>query len=415
VTKLSRLLLACFALAWALALTTSTIVSGSGPTEAPTGFDGLTNGNLSQAEFDAARLTFEERDDITKGLGPVYNAQSCAECHQTPVTGGISQVSELRAGHFDGTNFIPQVGGSLVNDRAVAPEIQETVLPGNEVRTFRTSLNTLGDGFVEAIDDQTLIDISNNQPAGMRGEVIHVPILEGPAGSNRVGRFGWKNQMGSLLSFASDAYLNEQGITNRFNLVENTSNGLFVAKAPYDLIPNDATIACTIVADGFCGEDPDEDIEKFAAFMRATKAPSRGAITGNVNAGSAHFNAIGCNTCHVGTITTAPAGTPRTGMDPVPDALGNKIIHPFGDFLLHNIGTGDGIVQNGPPTTRNKMRTAPLWGVRTRSRLMHDGQSLTFLEAILRHAGEALPVTQRFTSQLNDTQRSQLLAFLGSL
>jgi len=222
VTKYFRVLLVCFPLAWALAITSSTIVGRSGATEAPTGFDGLTNGHILQSDFNAARLTFEERDDITKGLGPVYNAQSCAECHQTPVTGGVSQVTELRAGHFDGHNFVPHPGGSLINDRATDASIQEHVLPGNEVTTLRTSLNTLGDGFVEAIDDQTLIDISNSQPAGMRGLVIEVPISEATPGVTRVGRFGWKGQHASLLSFASDAYLNEQGIANRFNLVENT-------------------------------------------------------------------------------------------------------------------------------------------------------------------------------------------------
>ena len=98
-----------------------------------------------------------------------------------------------------------------------------------------------------------------------------------------------------------------------------------------------------------------------------------------------------------------------------PAALLGKTIHPFGDFLLHNIGTGDGIVQNGGPATRNRMRTAPLWGVRTRDRLMHDGLSLTFEEAIFRHGGEALSSTLRFVLQLNNTQRNNLLAFLKSL
>src|SRR5438132_1348600 len=79
-------------------------------------------------------------------------------------------------------------------------------------------------------------------------------------------------------------------------------------------------------------------------------------------------------------------------------ALGNKRIHPFGDFMLHDVGTGDGIVQNGGPSTRNKLRTPPLWGVRTRLRLMHDGKSLTFENAILRHGIEAEPVTSGFRS-----------------
>ena len=98
----------------------------------------------------------------------------------------------------------------------------------------------------------------------------------------------------------------------------------------------------------------------------------------------------------------------------VPAALGDKTIHPFSDFLLHNIGTGDGIVQNGPPTTRNKLRTAPLWGLRTRNQFMHDGQSLTLNGAILRHAGEAQAVISSYR-RLTDARRAQLITFLRSL
>jgi len=46
--------------------------------------------------------------------------------------------------------------------------------------------------------------------------------------------------------------------------------------------------------------------------------------------------------------------------------------------------------------TRNKVRTAPLWGVRLRSRLMHDGASVTLRDAIVRHRGEARGVSNRF-------------------
>ncbi len=409
-----RVLGTALACLWLLGLYTAA-VSGDVPaaTEAATGFDNQTNGAISQGEFDSARATFEERDDISKGLGPVYNAQSCAECHQTPVTGGVSQVTELRAGHFNGTAFVEHPGGSLINDRAVDPGIQEHVLPGYEVRTQRTSLNTLGDGYVEAIDDQTLIDISNGQPNGMRGLVVHVPVLEAAAGVTRVGRFGWKNQQASLLSFSSDAYLNEQGITNRLNLVENTSMGRNVSFPPYDLTPDNQP--CAIAALGICGEDPDDDISGFAAYMRATKAPSRAPASADSTAGSALFDHIGCATCHVRSIATAPAGTPiNGGTYIVPAALGDKVIHPFGDFLLHNVGTGDGIVQNGGPATRNRMRTAPLWGMRTRSRLMHDGRSETATEAILRHGGEAAEATFKFLL-LSNTQKNQLLAFLGTL
>jgi CxxC motif-containing protein (DUF1111 family) len=98
----------------------------------------------------------------------------------------------------------------------------------------------------------------------------------------------------------------------------------------------------------------------------------------------------------------------------VPAALGGQVIHPFSDFLLHDVGTGDGIVQNGPPSTRNKLRTPPLWGLRTRSRFMHDGLSLSPNEAVLRHGREAAGVTSRYR-QLPPSRRAELLAFLASL
>src|SRR3954466_9341427 len=119
---------ACTALAFAwTAGVYSSSVAGITPTitEAPAGFDGLTNGFLDQATFNADRSVFEERDDVAKGLGPVYNAQSCAECHQSPVTGGISQITEVRAGTFLNGVFTDHPGGSLINDRATDPAIQE--------------------------------------------------------------------------------------------------------------------------------------------------------------------------------------------------------------------------------------------------------------------------------------------------
>jgi CxxC motif-containing protein (DUF1111 family) len=425
ILKISVLLL--FAAALVLPFTFTSTVEGQGATEAPRGFDNVFNGFGSQAQFDADKATFEERDEIADGLGPVYNAQACSECHQNPVTGGISQITELRAGHFDGANFIDQPGGSLNNDRATNAEIQERIPGGNEVRTFRTSLNVLGDGFVECIDSNTLAAIANAQPGQSGGQIagqfIQVPVLE-VNGAVRGGRFGWKNQQASLLSFASDAYLNEQGITNRFNLTENTSNGRFVGfGSGFDPVADNQP--CASNPNVNCGEDPEEDIVAFARFMRATKAPKRGpgaedgsngATNPDIVAGSNLFNQIGCAICHVRSITTAPAGTSiNGGAFIVPAALGNKIIHPLSDFLLHNIGTGDGIVQNGGQSTRNKLRTPALWGMRTRDRIMHDGEGLNRNESILRHDGEANGVINNYQFGLNATQKNQLIAFLNSL
>ena len=146
------------------------------------------------------------------------------------------------------------------------------------------------------------------------------------------------------------------------------------------------------------------------------------------------FDRVGCEVCHVRNMATAAAGTKiNGGAFTIPAALGNKTFHPFSDFLLHDVGTGDGIVipiveHYGRATrqmprectpenfqkTRNRIRTAPLWGVRLRTRLMHDGTSVTFRDAILRHAGEAEQAIRAFR-KLAPKEQDALLEFLRSL
>jgi hypothetical protein len=396
--------------------------TSSAPQEAPTGFDGLANGLVDDTTHAADQAVFDEVDSVSAGLGPVYNAQSCRECHQSPVSGAISQVTELRVGRTnhsgqfvnpnvpigDGTDVI--ANRSLINDRAICPsgamassEVAERVPEGMNVSTLRTSLNTLGDGYVEAIPDATIKNIAAKQCSqnnGVCGKVITVPVLEVP-GQTRVARFGWKNQHASLLSFSSDAYLNEMGITNRLALQDTTT----VCKTTTD--PEDHPDA-----DGL------SDIDHFAQFMRASKPPARDATlaaTLDAQQGGDRFAQIGCATCHVSSIVTAPAGSViNGGAFVVPDALGNKIIHPYSDFLLHNVGTGDGIVQNGGPGSAMTMRTPPLWGVRLRTRLLHDGRALTFDDAIRAHGGEASHAVRSYT-QLTQQEREQIATFLRSL
>jgi len=416
---------------------------GATSSDAPMAFDNKSNGIVDDATHQADQAKFDEVEQLSDGLGPLYNAQSCRECHQNPVSGAGSQVSELRVGHTgpDGHFRTPDIpiahgseiisGRSLVNDRAICPsgafpdkEIQERVPETETIRTFRISLSVLGDGFVEAIADKTLIDLSKQQCAASNGkicgQILYVPIVEAP-GQMGVGRFGWKDQHASLLSFAGDAYLNEMGITNRLQPAEVTS----ICNTASE--PND-----TLGPDGL------SDIDHFARFIRASKAPARDAplaAGAAAQKGLALFDKIGCATCHVATLTTAAAGTKiNGGAFTIPPALGSVTLHPYGDFLMHNVGTGDGILQatrehyghqvfrqmsdylskQDFESSRNKIRTAPLWGVRLRPRLMHDGASLTFLDAIRRHRGEASHITEKF-EKLKRPDQEALIEFLKSL
>jgi CxxC motif-containing protein (DUF1111 family) len=377
--------------------------SDIGP-EATAGFDTVTNGAVDQATHDSDRDQFEEPVSAANGLGPLYNATACVDCHQNPVTGGSSQISEMRAGHLEHGVFVnPQGGSSLIHDRATDRQIQQRIPASEDIHAFRMSTSLLGLGYVEAVDDQTLLDLAkqeaNMTDGRVHGQAIMVSVLEAP-GVSRVGRFGWKDQHGSLLSFSADADLNEKGVTNRFLPDENKYFGRAV-----DAFNQDATEP----------NDTEGDIDFYTSFMRATKAPARGAITPEVQAGAALFHGIGCDVCHASTLQTAAAGTSLNGGTfVIPPALGGKTIHPFSDFLLHDIGTGDGIVQNGGQETRNKLRTAPLWGLRTRGRLLHDGSASDLTTAIRRHDGEARLARARFRRLQRDDVRS-LLAFLNSL
>ena len=411
--------------------------------DAPTGFDNRTNGMVDDATHQADQDKFDEVEQLSDGLGPLYNAQSCRECHQNPVSGAASQVTELRVGHQgpDGHFRTPDIpiahgaevitGRSLVNDRAVCPnaafpdkEIQERVPETESIRTFRLSVSLLGDGFVEAISDQTFIDLADQQCKSSHkkicGQVLFVPVVEAP-GQMAVGRFGWKDQHASLLSFAADAYLNEMGITNR-------------------LQPNEVTNLCNPASEPNDTPGPDglSDIDHFARFIRATKAPARDAqlaSSASAQKGHALFQKIGCAGCHVEALTTAPAGTKiNGGTFTIPPSLGSITLHPYGDFLMHDVGTGDGILQatrehyghkvfqqmsgylskQDFESSRNKIRTAPLWGVRLRPRLMHDGISLTLLDAITRHSGEANHVTREF-EKLKKPDQEDMIEFLKSL
>jgi CxxC motif-containing protein (DUF1111 family) len=368
--------------------------------------------------FEDNKFIFSERETVADGLGPTYNDVGCVECHQSVDVGAFSQAMEFRAGHITNGAFVDAPGGQLIHARGTDSDIVEHISTAETVKAFRVTTNTLGDGFVECLANSTLQNNVAAQPSAQRGTLTAVPVVEAN-NALRIGRFGWKAQHASLLSFAGDAYLNEMGITNPFD----GSNGRSSSDPAAGTTENPCSTAegvknCTgapfdPVADP---EDDGDDVIAFADFMAATRAPGRqNPIPAAATRGDSLFTSVGCAVCHTRTLQTAAPGTLiNGGAFTVPTALGNKIIHPFSDFALHNIGTGDGIVQNAGQSSANQMRTAPLWGIRARNRLMHEGLEITIFDSIQLHAGQASTARNNFNA-LTNAQKSDLIAFVLSL
>jgi CxxC motif-containing protein (DUF1111 family) len=394
-----------------VALSVVLLAAAPQPADAPVGLGNTTNGLTDQATYNSDKDQFAEVEDIASGIGPVFNDVSCANCHNDAGTVGAgSQNKELRVGYFRNGTFVnPDItlpsgevvqNRSLVDLRSTCPEAHQTSPEDTNVRTFRLSLPVLGDGYIEAIPDAAIQTFRDRQCQITRGRIcglaVQVGILEA-AGQTGVGRFGWKGQHRSLLSFSADAYLNEMGVTS-------------------PLLPSEVATTCN-PPDAKTPNSQD-DIENFAEFMRATIAPGPDPLLlarPQAQAGARVFQRLGCAFCHFPNWQTADKGTIiNGGQFSVPEALANKTIHPYSDFLLHDVGTGDGIVQNGGDASRNRIRTPPLWGLRIRTIFMHDGNSPTLSDAVRRHRGEAASSSQNFR-QLSPQEEAWLYAFLRSL
>ncbi len=443
--KLMKVLaLVLFAVALALPMWMPSTVEGQGGTEAlTTDMDAKTPNDLfngfgalgtpidvcvadpvpptarGNGRFEDNKFIFSERETVDDGLGPTYNDVGCVECHQSVDVGAFSQTMECRAGHISGGLFVDAPGGQLVHARGTDSDIVEHITTGETVKAFRVTTSTLGDGFVECLSNTVLQNNVNAQLAAQRGTLTSVPVVEAN-NAPRVGRFGWKSQHASLLSFAGDAYLNEMGITNKFDgFGGRSSSDPNAGKNENPCTTAEGVVNCTgapfdPIADP---EDDGRDVLAFADFMAATRAPGRqNPIPAAAVRGDPLFTSTGCAVCHTRTFQTAAPGTSiNGGAFSVPTALGNKIIHPFSDFALHDIGTGDGIVQNAGQGSANMMRTAPLWGIRARNRFLHQGLNVTIFDVIQLHAGQATTARNNFNFGLTTAQQSDLIAFVLSL
>jgi len=358
---------------------------------------------LSAMEFEEFLLgldDFLEVENAEEGLGPAYNNTSCAGCHNVPAIGGIAPMTTTRAGVRDADGSYRDIDpkrGSLFQIFSIPTHNCQSVIPAEaNVVARRAPIPLFGAGLVEAIPDETIQSLADPYDLDRDGISGRAPIVvDLVTGDERVGRFGWKSQMATLLEFGADAYRNEMGITN----------DLFPEELTFRLMPEQLR-RCDVIPDP---EDVVEletgrrGIDNFESFMKFLAPPARGKITEAVSQGQVLFESIGCAKCHVPSLTTSASSNPL---------FNYQVVSLFSDLLLHDIGTGDGIRQAGAEP--EEIRTPALWGLRHRRPLLHDGSAANTFEAIMRHGQEAEIARQGF-EQLSPNHSSFLLAFLDSL
>ncbi|MCE9609323.1 MAG: hypothetical protein K8R23_03750 [Chthoniobacter sp.] len=354
---------------------------------------------LSKVQMDAFTTGLDEFtnvEDVAGGLGPIFNNVSCVSCHNAPAVGGASRETVTRFGHATGGVFDPlaDLGGSLLQARAIDPDAIERVPPEANVTALRQTTPIFGLGLIEAIPDEAIKRLAAQpQRDGIAGRAARVTDVV--SGEERVGRFGYKAQQATLLAFSADAYRNEMGITNRFFPTENAPNGDSAKLAKWDQIadPEDEVDA-----------SGRSDIDVVADYMRLLGAPPQAPFSPTAQNGFNVFRQLACDACHTPVQMTGRSEIAALNFKPVP---------LFSDLLLHDMGAlGDGIAQSdaGP----RDMRTSPLWGLRASAPYLHDGRAPNVDAAIRAHDGEAAKSRDRYL-RLHQLQRRQLLEFLNSI
>ena len=356
--------------------------------------------------FEKGKISFNQEITVEGGLGPIFNQTSCGSCHNNPVGGPGSQTVTRFGfiGKKGGFDPLAELGGSLRQAEAISDECAEIVPPEANVTSLRVTNSALAFGLIEAISDTALLANRDAQPEAQRGDAHMVPSFEGPTDPLKVGRFGWKAQVATVLTFSADAAQNEMGLSNRFLPFDNAPNG------DEELLDN-----CDSVADPEDAPDAEgyEFIDRVTDFQRFLAPPPQTPRSGM--SGEIIFNSIGCNVCHTPEFTTAD--------DPaIEQQLRNQVIRVYGDCLLHDMGLGgDGIVQGD--ANGQQLKTPPLWGVAYRDPLWHDGRfsAGTFDSRIRNAIGEhglfgsqGVPSTEAFNA-LSPEDQNALVQFLGSL
>jgi len=380
-------------------------------------------------DFEGGRQTFLRRFTRSEGAGPHFNATSCASCHEDPVEGGSSQ----RYRDFflavetqqDGTTkkayedctvdnapdaqtqlclpsaVVPHYGpyGTIASPVAAAVEHAPTPAAADVVAR-RNAPPLFGVGLFRLVSDEEIL--SREDPTDADGDGISGRVNRISTEDNAIGRFGFKCQTASIEAFNRGALQNQMGITtDSLDLVsteaprnQNLLDELLGTKTAFAQIavPKDRIVDFDGVPDPELSRPLLSDL---VFFQENLAAPARGIISSSVRRGEAVFGAVGCADCHVPSLQTS---------------LG--LIYAFTDLLIHDMGTGDGVVME--QATGNEFRTQPLWGLCQHPPFLHDGSADTVRAAILAHDGEAADARNAYQN-LGPDDSKDLHRFLESL
>jgi CxxC motif-containing protein (DUF1111 family) len=368
--------------------------------------DGLTPNEL--ARFRAGKLAFEEVEGIEDGIGPVFNADSCAACHGEPaIGGGNARVFSTRIATRTQGKFDPliRLGGPVLQRQGIIG-LDFELIPGEVVPreativARRRTTPCFGFGLVDAVPDAFFQALAAKQALTTPATAGRVnKVMDLRTGKTVVGKFGWKCGVANLLNFSGDAYKEEMGITSPG--WKRDRDGRLIDEEN----PPQGNVELLELNPVCSPNEPDlEDVIAFADFMSFLAPPPRGPINASVTAGEKIFTKIGCADCHSPSLVTGPSNT---------KALSLVTFNPYSDFLVHDMGAlGDGIEQG--IAKGSEMRTSPLWGLRFQTALLHDGRSPTIEHAIGQHAGQGTGSRDKF-NKLSAADRAVLMAFLKSL
>jgi hypothetical protein len=348
---------------------------GSGPIMPGLVADAVSGGAKTPNDFGAHFISHAFTPD--EGVGPLFNSTSCAGCHSDPIPGGMGDtvfdtaVGEIESGQFfqlennrgpvERQHAISELGSEC---DATAPDLPHDA----NAFSSRSTMSLRGTSLMDFVQIQDILAAQAAEPASVRGSLN---ILS----DGRVGRFGWKAQVATLVEFMGDAFRNEQGLTNNISPVDETDEcGANDIKPEIDALP----------------------LESVDAFLSTIDNPAPSAAC-LASAGATVFSTAGCAGCHTPTM-------PGPGFT----------VHLYTDLLIHDMGAGlaDGFVQGS--ASGSQWRTMQLSGLSQRTHFIHDGRATTVTQAIQVHGGQASASVAAFNG-LSASDQAALLSFLGCI